>query len=90
MGVIDSNKSRAVDTFLLAADAVARVLAANTNWGASGVREGQYAADLVADDVALRLLRAAGFGVLSEESGLEGADRQVVVVVDPGQLRHRR
>jgi fructose-1,6-bisphosphatase/inositol monophosphatase family enzyme len=65
------------------ADEVGTALREVTDWGPSGRRVGQYAADLVADDVALRGLRTAGFGVLSEESGLEGADRDVVVVVDP-------
>ena len=53
------------------------------DWGPSGLRVGQYAADLVADDVALRLLREAGVGILSEESGAERADAEVLVVVDP-------
>ena len=53
------------------------------SWGPSGVRSGQYRADLVANDAVLGVLRSAGVGVLSEESGLEGADRPVVVVVDP-------
>jgi fructose-1,6-bisphosphatase/inositol monophosphatase family enzyme len=86
VGVIDSNKSRAVDTFLLAADAVERVLAANTNWGASGVRDGQYAVDLEADAVCLDALYTAGYRVLSEESGVTGppaSGAAPIVVVDP-------
>jgi len=86
VGVIDSNKSRAVDTFLLAADAVERVLPANTNWGASGVREGQYAVDLEADAVCLDALYSAGYRVLSEESGVTGPPASAaapIVVVDP-------
>ena len=65
------------------ADAVGEALADVGDWGPSGRRDGQYAADLVADDAALAVLRSADVGVLSEESGLEGADRAVVVVVDP-------
>jgi myo-inositol-1(or 4)-monophosphatase len=48
-----------------------------------GERPGQYRLDLVADAAALEVLRAAGVGILSEESGLESADAGVVVVVDP-------
>jgi len=65
------------------ADAVADALDGVTDWGPSGRRETQYAADLVADAVALERLRAAGCGVLSEESGSENLDRSLVVVVDP-------
>lgn len=65
------------------ADAVSAALATVTDWGASGRRESQYAADLVVDDAALGVLRSAGFGILSEESGLEGGDRPIVVLLDP-------
>ncbi len=65
------------------ADAVGEALAGVTDWGPSGRRDGQYAADLVADAVALEHLRAAGVGILSEESGSEDLDRPVVVIVDP-------
>jgi myo-inositol-1(or 4)-monophosphatase len=53
------------------------------DWGSSGTRPGQYRSDLVADAAALAVLGTAEVGVLSEESGLEGGDRDVVVVVDP-------
>lgn len=48
-----------------------------------GERPGQYRIDLVADDAALSVLRAAGVGILSEESGLEDPASGLVVVVDP-------
>jgi fructose-1,6-bisphosphatase/inositol monophosphatase family enzyme len=48
-----------------------------------GDRPGQYRIDLVADDAALGVLRAAGVGILSEESGLEDRGNDLVVVVDP-------
>jgi myo-inositol-1(or 4)-monophosphatase len=48
-----------------------------------GERPGQYRIDLVADDAALAVLRAAGVGILSEESGLEDRGNDLVVVVDP-------
>jgi fructose-1,6-bisphosphatase/inositol monophosphatase family enzyme len=66
-----------------AAAAVARVLGDLDDWGLAGTREGQYRSDLAADEAAVRVLDAAGFGVLSEESGLHGGDREVVVVLDP-------
>ncbi len=53
------------------------------DWGLSGVRDGQYNADLEADRVALEMLRQLPVGVLSEESGAENLDRDVVIVVDP-------
>jgi fructose-1,6-bisphosphatase/inositol monophosphatase family enzyme len=46
-------------------------------------RAGQYVLDVVTDDVVVPVLRDGGVGVLSEESGLHDADRELVVVVDP-------
>lgn len=69
-----------------AAAAVAEVLRHNTNWGASGLRDSQYAVDLDADQACLDVLYAAGFRVLSEESGITGppgSDNAPIVVVDP-------
>jgi fructose-1,6-bisphosphatase/inositol monophosphatase family enzyme len=65
------------------ADAVAEALRSVTDWGPSGGRVGQYALDVAADEAALAVLRGAGVGVLSEESGLEGAGRDEVVIIDP-------
>lgn len=65
------------------ADAVAAVLRTVDDRGPSGRREGQYALDVHADDAALAVLRRAGVGVLSEESGLERGDADEVVVIDP-------
>lgn len=86
MGVIDSKLSAAAATFHRAADAVAAVLDGNTDWGASGRRDGQYAVDLDADRVCLDVLYGAGYRVLSEESGVTGppgSESAPVVVVDP-------
>jgi myo-inositol-1(or 4)-monophosphatase len=69
-----------------AADAVAQVLAVNTDWGASGERDGQYAVDLEADKACLEVLYAAGYRVLSEESGITGptgSQSAPIVVIDP-------
>jgi myo-inositol-1(or 4)-monophosphatase len=66
------------------ADAVADAFDAVIDFGPSGVREGQYALDLAADEAALAVLRRAGLSVLSEESGFTaGDDPGVYVVVDP-------
>ena len=84
--VIDPLLRRALETFLAAADAVAAVLAVNTDWGASGVRDGQYAVDLDADQACLDILYSAGYRVLSEESGVTGrpgSESSPIVVVDP-------
>lgn len=50
--------------------------------GYSGLRESQYHLDLVADEVARRVLGGAGFRVVSEESGVSGTG-DWTVVVDP-------
>lgn len=65
------------------ATAVADALAGLGDWGPAGTREGQYRSDLVADAAAIEVLDRAGFGVLSEESGIHAGDREVVVVLDP-------
>lgn len=84
--MIDPKSSAAVAAFHLAADAVAAVLAANSDWGESGARAGQYAVDLDADRVCLDVLYGAGYRVLSEESGVTGPRASAtapIVVVDP-------
>jgi myo-inositol-1(or 4)-monophosphatase len=85
------NPSDVIETFASASRAVADVLAATTDWGASGIRDGQYAVDLRADRACLEVLYGAGLRVLSEESGITGPDDSGVdaapgapiVVVDP-------
>ena len=84
--MIDPKHSQAVETLMAAADAVAAVLAANRDWGASGIRDGQYAVDLDADAACLDVLYRAGYRVLSEESGISGppgSDSAPIVVIDP-------
>jgi len=49
----------------------------------TGARDGQYGFDVAADEVAREVLLEAGFGVFSEESGFHGAQRDLVVVLDP-------
>ena len=60
------------------------VLEGLEDWGLAGTaKASQYFSDLAADEVALTILDRAGFGVLSEESGLTDPEREVVVVLDP-------
>ncbi len=66
-----------------AAYAVARAVAGVEDWSLPGDRPGQYRIDVVADAAALDVLIEAGFGVLSEESGLTEGDRPYLAVVDP-------
>jgi myo-inositol-1(or 4)-monophosphatase len=64
--------------------AVRTALDGVADWGLTGTTAGQHHSDLVADEVALGLLGAAGVAVLSEESGRSGpAGAPLVVVVDP-------
>ena len=65
------------------ADAVATAMRTVTDWGPSGERDGQYALDVTADDAALAVIRRAGIGVLSEESGYDPGTTGQVVVIDP-------
>ena len=61
---------------------IGEVVSGERGRGFSGRRESQYHLDLAADAVALRVLRGAGFRVVSEESGVtEGG--YLTVVVDP-------
>ncbi len=64
------------------ADEVAARLGTIIDWGQSGVRPGQYLADVQVDDIAINILLDAGFAVLSEESGRSG-DSDRIVVLDP-------
>ncbi len=70
-----------------AAAAVARALVGVEDRRARGGRPGQYALDLVADDVVREVLHDAGLAVFSEESGttapLGRVDDDLLVVVDP-------
>ncbi|HEX4865721.1 MAG TPA: inositol monophosphatase family protein, partial [Acidimicrobiales bacterium] len=63
--------------------AVAMSLTGLQDWGLAGTREGQYRSDLIADQAAVDVIVAAGFGALSEESGFHDAGRDILVVLDP-------
>ncbi len=64
-------------------DAVAAAMQTVTDWGPSGGRDGQYALDVTTDEAALAVLRRAGVGVLSEESGVKPGTTSDIVVIDP-------
>jgi myo-inositol-1(or 4)-monophosphatase len=64
---------------------IRRALDGLDDWGllADGAHGGQHGSDVVADHAALTLLERAGVGILSEESGLQRAEAEIVVIVDP-------
>ena len=66
-----------------AASAVAEALAGLGDWGLAGTKKDQYRSDLAADAAAVAVLDRAGLGVMSEESGIHGGDREIVVALDP-------
>ncbi len=87
MNVTEPNDIDVLALFASICGRTAEVVGATTDWGASGRRPGQYRVDLDVDDVCVGPLLAAGFSVLSEESGVQhpsgGLSKQGVVVVDP-------
>lgn len=64
------------------AQEIGAVVRAGRHEGLSGQRSSQYHLDVVADEIALRILHGAGFRVVSEESGVSGSGKYTVVV-DP-------
>jgi len=66
-----------------AASAAREALAGLTDWGLAGGSDHQYRHDLVADAAVTEVLRGAGLGIVSEESGDHAGGADVVVVVDP-------
>lgn len=83
MRLVGTEAERVLAVLHDTADAVAVALGAVADWGLTGEHPGQHHSDLAADAAAVDVLERAGFGVLSEESGARGLDRDVVVVVDP-------
>ena len=88
VGEVDPTDSDAVlGLFGAVCDRTAAILAANDDWSSSGERDGQYSIDVDIDAACIGMLHAAGFEVLSEESGLTGpvggSAPHRVVVVDP-------
>jgi len=84
---VDSDDREILSFLHDVADAAADALDDVGDWSLSGVRSGQYAADLVADEAVVPMLLDAGFSVFSEESGLSDddpfADGGLLVIVDP-------
>ncbi len=87
MTVTEPNEIDVLALFSSICDRTSSVLARTTDWGESGVRPGQYRVDLDVDAVCVAPLLAAGFSVLSEESGVQhpedGPSALGTVVVDP-------
>ena len=83
----EPNGQAVLELFSAICDSTSAVVAATTDWGESGRRPGQYLVDLDVDEVCVAPLLAAGFSVLSEESGVQhpsgGPSVQGTVVVDP-------
>ena len=64
------------------AEEIGEAVARHRGRGLSGQRDSQYHLDVVADDVALRVLSGAGYRIVSEESGVSG-EGEYTIVVDP-------
>ncbi len=71
-----------METLRACADEVGNAVQSGRHRGLSGRRDSQYHLDVVADEVALRVLLGAGLRVVSEESGTTGYG-DITVVVDP-------
>lgn len=80
-----SSNEEILDVLRQVADAIETVLVSNQDWSLSGLRETQYAIDVLTDNAGLAVLRDAGIAVLSEESGRTGdfGANDVLVVMDP-------
>jgi myo-inositol-1(or 4)-monophosphatase len=72
-----------LEVLVAASAAVSRALAATPDWGVADTTPGQHHSDLAADAAALDVLRAAGLGIYSEESGWTHEERALTVVIDP-------
>jgi myo-inositol-1(or 4)-monophosphatase len=72
-----------LDVLAGASAAIGRALAATPDWGVADTVPGQHHSDLAADAAALEVLRAAGLGIYSEESGWTPGERDLTVVIDP-------
>jgi fructose-1,6-bisphosphatase/inositol monophosphatase family enzyme len=72
-----------LDVLVAASAAISEALAAIPDWGVADTVAGQHHSDLAADAAALAVLRDAGLGIYSEESGWTDGDRSLTVVIDP-------
>ena len=64
------------------AEAIRVAIIGHQRRGYSGARETQYHLDIAADEAGVAVLGAAGFQVISEESGVSG-NGELTVVIDP-------
>lgn len=84
--LISTADQTTLDLFALICERTSEVVRATADWGASGLRDGQYNVDIEVDAVCVALLLGAGYDVLSEESGIQraqGSDGRSIVVCDP-------
>ena len=84
--LISTADQTTLDLFALICERTSEVVRATADWGASGLRDGQYNVDLEVDAVCVALLLGAGYDVLSEESGIQraqGSDGRSIVGCDP-------
>lgn len=72
-----------LELFSAVADAIRSELDALLDWGPADGHDSQYRHDVVADDIAVPMLLAAGIGVVSEESGIHEPERAIKAVLDP-------
>jgi len=77
------DRDQILDLFDDMADEISQALPGLADWGLSGERATQYHHDVLADEIIVSRLLAAGFSVLSEESGLINTGGPLTVVVDP-------
>lgn len=75
-------RDRLFDPLVECASEIREAVAPHQGRGHSGLRDSQYHLDVVADEIARRVLGSAGYRVVSEESGVTGAG-EFTVVVDP-------
>ncbi len=82
----DDEPDAVLELFAAISDRAREAIAANDDWAESGVTAGQYNVDVALDRVCVDPLLAAGYDVLSEETGIRrapGSGRSGIVVVDP-------
>jgi myo-inositol-1(or 4)-monophosphatase len=72
-----------IDLFCSVSVAIRAELDDLSDWGRADGHDGQYRHDVVADEIAVPMLTAAGLGVVSEESPRVDPTADVVAVIDP-------
>jgi myo-inositol-1(or 4)-monophosphatase len=82
----DGEQDAVIELFGAISDRARETIAGNVDWAESGVTAGQYNVDVALDRLCVDPLLAAGYDVLSEETGIQrapGSARPGIVVVDP-------